>query len=117
MKNNILLFCFVFLVGCATMESIDQYYDQINWNDGISRDEAAIIAKKYLVESKYAGDFQVLGPKSQMIDNFWQISFLYKSLNNYEKVLNVYVDVKSGEVVDTKIVENPTPDLWENGKY
>ena len=117
LKQFLFLVCLIFCVGCATTESIDQFYNEITWDDGISRNEAAVIAKKYLVESEYAGDFQVFGPKVQGVDNAWQVSFLYKSLKTYEKILNVYVDTKSGEVVEAKIQEKLKPSLWADGKY
>lgn len=100
-----------FCVGCATLDSIDEFYGQINWNDGINRNEAALIAKKWLLESQYAGDFQVIAPVSTGYENYWQVSFLYKSLNYYEKVLDVYVDTLSGEVQKTEIRHRATPEI------
>ena len=103
--------------GCATTESIEQYYAQINWKDGISRNEAALIAKKYLTESKYAGDFQILAPVTTGYENLWRVSFLYKNIDYYEKVLDVYVDTATGEVKTTEIRDNTTPavtkDPWD----
>ena len=95
--------------GCATTESLDHYYAQIKWEDGISRDESALIAKKYLTESKYAGDFQILAPVTIGYENLWRVSFLYKSMDYYEKVLDVYVDTMTGEVKSTDIRDNATP--------
>ena len=110
MRKHWLITGIVFvLVGCATMESLDHYYARINWKDGISRDEAALIAKKYLVESKYAGDFQILAPVTIGYENLWRVSFLYKSLDYYEKVLGVYVDTMTGEVKSADIRDNATP--------
>lgn len=95
--------------GCATTESLDYYYEKINRQDGISRDEAALIAKKWLVESKYEGAFQVIGPVTTGYEHYWQVTFLYKSLDYYEKVLDVYVDTLSGEVTETHIRDKETP--------
>ena len=105
------------LIGCATMESLDGFYEEIKWDDGISRNEAALIAKKWLVESEYAGEFQVWGPKVQGAGNLWQVTFLYKSLKTYEKVLDVYVDTTSGEVKETSVHEKLKPTMWADGKY
>ena len=108
----------LFLAGCATTESIDDFYTKINWKDGISRDEAAVIAKKYLVDSKYEGDFQVMGPVAIGFDHYWRVSFLYKSLDYYEKTLDIDVDTLSGEVKKVKIRDRKTPpvvkDLMNN---
>lgn len=108
-RSFLTIFILCAAAGCATTESLDHYYAEIKWEDGISRDEAAVIAKKYLVESKYAGDFQVLGPVTIGYDNLWRVSFLYKSMDYYEKVLDVYVDTMSGEVKSTDIRDNATP--------
>jgi hypothetical protein len=101
----------IFLTGCASMESLDNFHDQIIWEDGINRNEAAVIAKKWLTESKYAGDFQIFGPISSKQDNEWQITFLYKSLDYYEKVLDVFVDFKTGEVKNTVIRHRSSPNI------
>ena len=112
---SIFILCAV--AGCATTESLDHYYAKINWKDGISRDEAALIAKKYLTESKYAGDFQILAPVTIGYENLWRVSFLYKNVDYYEKVLDVYVDTATGEVKSTDIRDNATPavtkDSWD----
>ncbi len=97
------------LIGCATTESLDAYYAKINRADGISRDEAALIAKKWLIESKYEGDFQVIGPVATAYDKYWQVTFLYKSLAYYENVLDVYVDTQTGEVKRNEIRQKDTP--------
>lgn len=102
---------FIVLSGCASLESLDQFHDQIVWEDGINRNEAAVIAKKWLSESKYAGDFQLFGPVSAKQEDQWQITFLYKSLDYYENVLDVFVDIKSGEVKNTVIRHRNSPNL------
>lgn len=111
MRVYVFLACIILLTGCATVETLDRYYDEINWQDGINRNEAAVIAKKWLMESKYEGDFQMIAPVSTGHDNYWQVSFLYKSLNYYEKVLDVYVDTLTGEVKEANIRHSGTPDL------
>lgn len=104
---SVLILCAA--AGCATTESLDYYYATIKWEDGISRNEAALIAKKYVTESKYAGDFQILAPVTIGYENLWRVSFLYKTLDYYEKVLDVYVDTATGEVKSTDIRDNATP--------
>jgi hypothetical protein len=107
-----LFLLFILLIGfssCATTESLDQYYAQINRADGINRNEAALIAKKWLIDSKYEGDFQIIGPVVTGHDELWQVTFLYKSLDYYEKVLDVYVDTLSGEVKSSEIRSKDTP--------
>jgi len=116
--KKLILFIFLFgLTGCATTESLDQYYAEINREDGINRNEAAVIAKQWLIDSKYEGDFQVIGPVATGHDNYWQVTFLYKSLNYYEQVLDVYVDTLNGEVKGSAVRQKDTPvvtkDPWD----
>lgn len=105
------IICFLFMSGCASMESLDRFHEEIIWDDGINRNEAAVIAKKWLSESKYEGDFQLFGPVSAKHEGEWQITFLYKSLGYYEKVLDVFVDSQSGEVKKTVIRQRDSPVL------
>lgn len=114
MNRLILSILLLAVAGCATTESLDYYYEKINRSDGISRDEAALIAKKWLIESKYEGDFQFIGPVTTGYDHYWQVSFLYKSLDYYEKVLDVYVDTLTGEVKDSQIRSKETPALTKD---
>lgn len=114
MRSIIVFLMLLTISGCATTESLEYYYDQINREDGISRDEAALIAKKWLVESKYEGDFQILGPVSSRHEDLWQITFLYKSLGYYEKVLDVFVDPLSGEVKGNAIRHRSTPAVFND---
>jgi hypothetical protein len=114
MRLIIVIFMLLMISGCATTESLEYYYEQINREDGISRDEAALIAKKWLVESKYEGDFQIFGPVSSRHADFWQITFLYKSLDHYEKVLDVFVDPLSGEVNGNVIRHRSTPAVFSD---
>lgn len=112
MRYIIVFFILLTITGCATMESLDYFYEQINRVDGISRDEAALIAKKWLVESKYEGDFQVFGPVSSRHADLWQITFLFKSLHQYEKVLDVFVDPLSGEIKGSVVRHRSTPAVF-----
>jgi hypothetical protein len=111
MKNLIVIFLLLMLAGCATTESLDQYYSEIDLKDGVNRNEAALIAKKWLTESKYEGDFQVIGPVVTTYEHFWQVSFLYKSLDYYEKVLDIYIDTATGEVKGSNIRPKGTPPI------
>ena len=114
MRVYVILICFFLCAGCATVETLDRFYDEINWKDGINRNEAAVIAKKWLLESKYEGDFQIIAPVSTGYDNYWQVTFLYKSLDYYEQVLDVYVDTLTGEVKGSEIRHRETPSLTKD---
>jgi hypothetical protein len=118
MKKLIAIIFALSLTGCATTESLNQHYDEINRADGINRNEAALIAKKWLTESKYEGDFQIIGPVVTGRDNLWQVTFLYKSLDYYEKVLDVYVDTLTGDVKTSELRQKDTPpitkDPWDS---
>lgn len=115
MRTFCAVLCVLVASGCASLESIDQFYDQVVWEDGINRNEAAVIAKKWLSQSKYEGDFQLLGPVSTRHENEWQITFLYKSLSYYEKVLDVFVDPKTGEIRGSAIRHRTTPNVFKEG--
>ena len=116
MRNFYVMACLMMVAGCATVESLDQVYDHIVWEDGINRNEAAIIAKRWVSDSKYSGDFQLFGPTSTKHEEEWQITFLYKSLDYYEKVLDVFVDPKTGEVKGTAIRHRSTPDVFQENQ-
>lgn len=113
MRAILVMVIFCLIAGCATTESLDYYYGQISWQDGIGRDEAALIAKKWLIESKYEGDFQIIGPVSTRHGDVWQITFLYKSLDCYEKVLDVFVDPVNGKVMGNVIRHRSTPAVFK----
>jgi hypothetical protein len=104
-----IVFMLLALAGCTTTESLEQFSAKINTADGINRDEAALIAKQWLVDSKYEGDFQVIAPVVTGYEHYWQVTFLYKSLDYYEKVLDVFVDTLNGEVKGTDIRTKGTP--------
>ena len=118
MRAIIFIIFLIGYTGCATQESLDHYYQQINRKDGVSRNEAALIAKQWLVDSKYEGDFQVIGPVATGYEHYWQVTFLYKSLDYYEKVLDVFVDTLTGEVKSSQIRQKDTPaitkDPWDS---
>jgi|CXWL01.1.fsa_nt_gi hypothetical protein len=117
MRPHLFLIWVFLFAGCASVESLDRFYDEINWKDGVNRNEAALIAKKWLMESKYEGAFQMIAPVSTGYDNYWQISFLYKSLDYYEKVLDVYVDTLTGEVKGSEIRHRGTPNVAKDSKF
>jgi hypothetical protein len=112
-----LIIALLTFTGCATTESLEKNYADINREDGVNRDEAALIAKKWLVESQYEGDFQVIAPVVTTFEQDWQVAFLYKSVNYYEKVLNVYVDKKTGDIKGQNVRQKDTPpvtkDPWD----
>lgn len=107
---------FLFCAGCATTESLDEFSAKINKADGINWDEAKLIAKQYLVDSKYSGDYRVFAPVAFSDGDTWRVSFIYKTLDTYEQYLDVYVDKKTGDIRDVRVRHKDTDPLFQEWK-
>ena len=96
----------VFLAGCATISSVDKNYQKINWQDGISRNEAFLIAKKHLIAQKEKPDYQVIAPfvrtdqKAKAQPNVWFVAFHPRKVPLLFKYYLVVVDKKTGEILE-----------------
>ena len=62
-KHIFILFIFGILAGCATVSSVRYFYEKIDYSDGVSKDEAKLIAKKHLIDSVYKYDYRVINPE------------------------------------------------------
>ncbi|MDP2654477.1 MAG: hypothetical protein Q8Q08_10670 [Candidatus Omnitrophota bacterium] len=58
-----MIFSSLFLLGCATIGSIEKNYAKINYSDGIKEEEAILIAKHNLINSDSKNSFRVITPR------------------------------------------------------
>jgi hypothetical protein len=108
MKITLLIFMIVFVsvfVGCATAGSIDESYKRVNLSDGISKEEAALIAKKHLSEEPEKKDFQIISPvilnnaETKKYPHIWFIRFHPKNILLIDKYYLVMVSKDTGEII------------------
>lgn len=77
---------------------------QVNTSDGISKEEAVIVAKKYLVEKGYREGYVISKPtvtESSVVEGCWTVSFPTTWRVRMEqglKWLAVDVDKKTGQI-------------------
>ena len=60
------LFVFLLIIlfsGCATVSSVERSFRSVNFSDGISRQEAKIIAKKEIIQTDFKDNYRVICPK------------------------------------------------------
>lgn len=100
MKKISSLLVVVFLCGCATF--INHDYQKINFSDGVNKDEAVIIAKKYCFDHRDVG----CGGSTSVGDGDigFKNYFPYKGewviyFNRIFIVTIIEVNKKSGEVI------------------
>ena len=92
----------VFCFGCAGIshQTIQEKAMQINKNDGISIEEAALVAQSKIIEEGKVQKFHVAAPltKVQHLSNVWTVCFKEKGFFSDEWIC-VYVDKEIGTVV------------------
>lgn len=104
-----LIFCCVFLLGMGgTMkQSPDDYRAQlqrIDLSDGVSKEEAIIIAQNYLIGEKADKEFVLSRPRvsdSKLIEGCWRVSFpraLRETLEHGPLWSVVDIDKKTGQI-------------------
>ncbi len=123
-NKYLLAFCIsVFLSGCATVSSISRNYKNIDLSDGISRQEAKVIAQKQIIQTDFKKDYRIINPSIYHAEEFtddlkerflrdkaiydsgqlrypnsWHIIFHPKWLSLFSLYYLVVVDKDSGEV-------------------
>jgi len=109
MRNNlgkIILIIFM-LSGCASV-SLQEQYDLINWNDGISEQEAIIIGQQELTEADLTKRFHI--KKGSILGNhlvepypdFWFVSFYPVEFDDHFARFLVVIKKETGDVVRTE---------------
>lgn len=83
------------LSGCATAGSMEENVSEINYEDGISKEEAKAIAVNYIKQQGLEIDTSRCGVVDA--DRMWQVRF-YRS-NWSLKVFTVAVNKKTGRII------------------
>ena len=101
-KVGITLLISVFCFGCAgiSYQVIQEKAMQIDKNDGISCDEAILVAQDKVIKDGRAQKFHILAPstKVQNFSNVWTVKFKEKGIF-VDEWMYVYVDRKTGKVI------------------
>ena len=104
----------VFLSACATSNSINKKYSTINYEDGIDKNEAIVIAQKQLLSSGYKKNYLIATYKVQKNDNNWGIAFIFDPVTlpkspHFQTWYRVYIDNISGEIIDQGVYRGRGP--------
>lgn len=101
------------LTGCATPASIRRNFQQVNYNDGISRREAIIIAQDHLLQHELKGAYVYIDPTAFKEGAFWRVAFGCTFLTclktPQEATFVAHVDRQTGQVLNAG-----TASIWEN---
>lgn len=104
------LFCVMLLLqACVTTqpntyETIQEQVLRMNYDDGISREEAIILAKKYFLEKGYTDSWSIYNPKAKYYKptKDWWVEFgtkyYYFSEGRYHYSLRIRVSADSGKI-------------------
>ena len=104
-----LICCISFALEAQSMERKNSDHQQteaqsVNASDGISKEEAIVIAQNYAVDKKLDGIAEISRPKvedSSLVDNSWLVQFPAKWKVRLEQGLNwaeIHIDKKTGEI-------------------
>ena len=104
-----LIFSCIFLMGMGgTMKKTPDFYraqlQRIDLSDGVSEEEAVIIAQNYLLENGYKDGYIISSPSvgtSSLIDGCWVVEFpttFSVRLQQGLKWLRAHVDKKTGQI-------------------
>ena len=117
MKHTLtLILLLLFGAGCATTESINTNYAQIDYSDGISKKEAiAIVQKMYIdgdipkeVQSKVGLNYPDASLHKQT--NEWWVLLTDRSWDVFHSyTYRVILDAKTGAVIEQELSRSNTP--------
>ena len=105
MTKLFLLLLMTILAGCLTPESITKRYSELDYSDGVSQEEAKIIAQKYCLEDADCYT-QAVVSSAQVKEFFpdpelWRVRFDSKiTSENFALPLSLKIDKKTGEIVE-----------------
>ena len=103
----LLAWCCLVGMGGTMAKSSDDYRAQlkhVDLSDGVSKDEATIIAQNYLLDNNYKDGYVISHPSvgsSSLVEGCWTVEFpttLSVRLQQGLKWLRVHVDKKTGQV-------------------
>ncbi len=107
LQNTGKLLFFVTLMiflGCARVNSINAHYARVKVEDGITRNEAKLIAKKNLIETRYKYIYQIIWPRilennhTKRHEDLWFVDFLAKEFQLISNYL-VILEKDSGKII------------------
>ena len=96
------------LAGCASVDTIQQDFNHINYDDGINGVEAKRIAQKFLLSLPQLTRYGVSAPEldsgifssfPQWHDRAWVVGFPGKNMFSMTKEFVVGVDKKTGNIL------------------
>ncbi|MBN3040097.1 MAG: hypothetical protein JW867_03140 [Candidatus Omnitrophica bacterium] len=98
----------IFLTGCSTVAGITHRFEKIDYSDGINEVEAVIIAQHHLISSEHKDHYVSSFPEIIEKDDYWVVAFTFRLTSSFSRNYartwySVYVDKKSGEVIDYAI--------------
>lgn len=98
---------FLTFMGCATIESVNKGYSSIVFADGISKEEAKIIAQDELLLDQEKVNFAVSLPEAEDRGTYWIVVFMNKSVtifsSRYLTWYLVKIDKQTGEILSSGI--------------
>jgi predicted RNA methylase len=116
MKNILCVVLVLMLSACATMESVNLNYSQIDYSDGISKKEAKTIVRKMYIDGDIPEDIRKNVKLSLTVATYekdidtWLVTLSNGSLNVFRMYSYVvYVDAKTGEIKGQRLQNENTP--------
>jgi len=112
MKRSILLLCIFIGSGCATSkyELFETEFQMVEYTDGISRDEAILIAKNVLIEKDQIKYYDFENPEEftdldnvKNAEKFWFITFKEGTRTSIKTRYLIAVQKESGKVVFSRV--------------
>lgn len=98
----------VFLVGCASIDTINEGFANVNYDDGVNAVEAKRIAQKFLMSLPRGDQYGVSAPEidggvfsafPEWHDRAWVVGFPAKNLFKMSREFIVAVDKNTGNIL------------------
>ncbi|MBD3246764.1 MAG: hypothetical protein GF333_07110 [Candidatus Omnitrophica bacterium] len=109
------LLILVLWTGCASTNAIYQRMGTVDCADGVSREEAVLLAQNHIIETPYKYRYRVAAPAIEELSekNAWLIRFYGKKTNISEfyrpSVYEVTIDKRDGTCTVTYINNRNAP--------
>ena len=99
LRNIILLISIMLLTGCVTVNSVESEYTKINYQDGVSEQEAMTIVRKKLIDSGFYKTYPLWLVVSSDEGEYWRI--VCSSLDSYifSKTCVFIIEKINGEII------------------
>ncbi len=99
------VFFFTMLASCATINSMENNYEKIDYSDGVNKTEAVLIAKNHIMKTKYVKDYQIVSPvilnneQTKKFSNIWFVRFHPKKITLLTHYYLVMISKETGEII------------------